>query len=246
MRLNNVNKLPGKSIIKPLPNFSFPCLINAYPLTCPQLHLLESLGPFKPYIWSKPMCICVDINSYYPTQHCKAIPEISLDSYFQHYSTAADPQISSYFYICCNKIWPVSVGPESQQRGPGMDPSVVLLSFGLLMPAGTQLTLPTRPQSKTHKESLSVQLAVTRHFQVISNMAFAPPCPEGADIPAVVLYSTRRGTPDITWSVWDLWSWLLWPPLQLISYLQLDTYLNFYLFTWNSENCTASVPWDIN
>lgn len=85
-----------------------------------------------------------------------------------------------------------------------MDPSVVLLYFGLLMPAGTQRTLPTLPQSKTHKESLSVQLAVTRHFQVTSNMAFAPPCPEGADIPAAVLYSTCRGTPDSTWRVWDL------------------------------------------
>lgn len=82
-----------------------------------------------------------------------------------------------------------------------MDPSVVLLSFGLLMPAGTQLTLP---QSNTHKESLSVQLAVTRHFQAISNMAFARPCPEGAGMPAAVLYSTFRGTPDITWTVWDL------------------------------------------
>lgn len=85
-----------------------------------------------------------------------------------------------------------------------MDPSVVLLSFGLLMPAGTQLTLPTLPQSNTHKESLSVQLAVTRRFQVISNMAFARPCPEGAGMPAAVLYSTFRGTPDITWTVWDL------------------------------------------
>lgn len=103
-----------------------------------------------------------------------------------------------------------------------MDPCVVLLSFGLLMPTGTELTLPTLPQSKTHKESLSVQLAVTRHFQVMSNMAFAPPLPEGADIPAAVLCSTCRGTPDITRRVWDLVSWLLWPPLQLISHLQLD------------------------
>lgn len=55
-----------------------------------------------------------------------------------------------------------------------MDPKVVLLSFGLLMPSGTRLTLPTLPQSRTHKESLNAQLVVTRHFQIISHMAFPP------------------------------------------------------------------------
>lgn len=60
-----------------------------------------------------------------------------------------------------------------------MDPNVVLLVSGLLMPAGTQLTLPTLPRSKTHKGSLTPGFAMTHHFRIIETMAFPPPFQKG-------------------------------------------------------------------
>lgn len=45
-----------------------------------------------------------------------------------------------------------------------MDPDIVLLSFALFIPAGTQLTLPTQPQSKTPKKNLTPGFAMTHHF----------------------------------------------------------------------------------
>lgn len=164
MRCNNVNKVPCNNIIKPLLNCSSLCLINAYSLTCPQLPLLESLGLLNPVYEASPCAYMSTATHITPCTIAKAVSEISLDFYCQQYYTAAEPQIISYFCICCNKILPLFMLLESWLRRLWMDPKVALLPFGLLMPAGIQLTLPSLPWSKTHKESLSPQLAMTHCF----------------------------------------------------------------------------------
>ena len=157
MRCNNVNKVPDKSTIKPLLNCSFPCFINAYPLTCPQLHLLESLGPFKPHIWSKPMYICAYINLYRPLQRCKVnpwdFPRLLFSAILYSSRTPNQLRLS-----CLLQQDLTSLLPESWRRRLGMDPKVVRLSFSLFMPAGTQLTLPTLHGPKPVRRVLVLSL----------------------------------------------------------------------------------------
>lgn len=115
------------------------------------------------------MCTSIHIT---PCSNAKSVPEISLDSYSQPHSVAADPRISSYFCICWNKVRPLSVLPDSLTERAEDGPQSCLVAFWLVY-VSWNTARPAHPALVPNPHAKS-QSSADSSFPVISTMAFPP------------------------------------------------------------------------